>query len=140
LDETVEVLGLADVVFVHFPVDAGADEVPHRDPLFRYVEGKVSIIITAEAESRFVPDLQRGRHRHTPSSKSPGMVYEAYGLLHTTTTGKSTETQAIGVSLVVRRTSQMMSTMNAPQAMTFTSQLCAFIQSRTFGARLWARL
>jgi hypothetical protein len=28
--------------------------------------------------------------------------------------------------------------MNTPQTMMFTCQLCAFIQSRIFGARSWA--
>src|SRR5918995_858088 len=95
LDETVEVLGLVEVVVVHLPVDTGADQLTHRDLLVRYVEREVSIVITAQAESRFVPDLQRRRHGHTPSSKPSGNVYEAYGLLHTTTRGKSLETARI---------------------------------------------
>jgi hypothetical protein len=52
-----EVFGLVEVVVVLFTVDTGADQLPNRYPLFRYVEGEVSIVITAEAESRFVPDL-----------------------------------------------------------------------------------
>src|ERR687897_1504868 len=98
LDETVEVLGLVEVVVVHLPVDTGADQLTHRDLLVRYVEREVSIVITAQAESRFVPDLQRRRHGHTPSSRPSGNVYEAYGLLHATTRGKSLETARIGES------------------------------------------
>src|SRR5215212_7562288 len=43
LDETAEVLGLVEVVFAHLPVDAGADQLPHRDPLVRYIEHEASV-------------------------------------------------------------------------------------------------
>src|SRR5215217_7374847 len=95
LDEPAEVLGLAEVEVTHLPVDAGTDQLPHRDALCRHVQREASIVIIAEAESSFVPDLQRRRHRHTPSSKPSGKVYEAYGLLHTTTRVKSLETGRI---------------------------------------------
>src|SRR5215217_2511 len=95
LDEPAEVLGLAEVEVTHLPVDAGTDQLPHRDALCRHVQREASIVIIAEAESRFVPDLQRRRHRHTPSSKPSGNVYEAYGLLHARTRGKSIETARI---------------------------------------------
>src|SRR5215208_6757224 len=97
LDETVEVLGLVEVVVVHLPVDAGPDQLLHRDLFVRYIKREVSIVITAEVESRFVLDLQRRRHRHTPSSKPTGNVYEAYGLLHTTTRAKNDSSRSARV-------------------------------------------
>src|SRR3712207_2113376 len=60
-----KVLGLVEVVIVHFPVDTGADQLPHRDPLFRHLEQKSAVVTRADVESRFVPDLHRRRHGYT---------------------------------------------------------------------------
>src|SRR5215212_2869531 len=89
LNEPAEVLGLSQVVVAHLVCDAGADQLPHRDPAFHNIEREISVLISPEANRRFVPDLQRRRHRHTPSSKPSGNVYEAYGPWGAMTSTKS---------------------------------------------------